>query len=148
MNALLSTLTTPPLITGIMPTADRRAFARRAVAQFLAQDYVNSELLIVDDGTDRVGDLVPDHPRVRYLPLERRLGFGRPVPLQIGLAVGRPWHGPFGGRRFLGGSLREDTARQQRGEPDRRRRQHLPNMAFHGAFHGAYLIKVIVPLYN
>jgi len=65
-----------PLVSCIMPTADRRAFVRRAVAQFLAQDYVNSELLIVDDGTDRVRDLMPEDARVRYLPLERRLVLG------------------------------------------------------------------------
>jgi glycosyltransferase involved in cell wall biosynthesis len=59
-----------------MPTANRRAFVPRAIAQFLAQDYTNSELLIVDDGSDHVRDLVPDHPRVRYQPLERRLVLG------------------------------------------------------------------------
>jgi glycosyltransferase involved in cell wall biosynthesis len=59
-----------------MPTADRRAFVPRAIARFLAQDYANSELLIVDDGTDRVVDLVPDDPRVRYLPLDKRLILG------------------------------------------------------------------------
>ena len=59
-----------------MPTVDRRAFVPRAIAQFLAQDYTDSELLIVDDGTDRVRDLVPEHARVRYLPLERRLVLG------------------------------------------------------------------------
>jgi glycosyltransferase involved in cell wall biosynthesis len=65
-----------PRATCIMPTADRRSFVPRAIAQFLAQDYTNTELLIVDDGTDRVGDLVPDDPRVRYLPLDRRMVLG------------------------------------------------------------------------
>jgi glycosyltransferase involved in cell wall biosynthesis len=65
-----------PLVSCVMPTADRRRFVRRAIAQFLAQDYPHSELLIVDDGTDRIADLVPADPRVRYIGLERRLVLG------------------------------------------------------------------------
>lgn len=63
-------------VSCIMPTADRRQFVPRAIAQFLAQDYAARELLIVDDGAERVQDLVPDDPRVRYLALERRLVLG------------------------------------------------------------------------
>ena len=65
-----------PLVSCLMPTTDRRAFVPRAIAQFLAQDYPNRELLIVDDGTDRIEDLVPDDPRVRYIGLEHRLVLG------------------------------------------------------------------------
>jgi glycosyltransferase involved in cell wall biosynthesis len=65
-----------PHVTCIMPTADRRAFVPRAIAQFLAQDDANSELLIIDDGNDRVADLVPDDPRIRYVGLEKRLLLG------------------------------------------------------------------------
>jgi glycosyltransferase involved in cell wall biosynthesis len=63
-------------VTCIMPTAERRAFVPRAIAQFLAQDYEPRELLIVDDGRDRVEDLVPADPRVRYLRLDRHLVLG------------------------------------------------------------------------
>jgi glycosyltransferase involved in cell wall biosynthesis len=59
-----------------MPTANRRAFVPRAIAQFLAQDYTDSELLIVDDGDDHIEDLVPADPRVRYVALEKRLILG------------------------------------------------------------------------
>ncbi len=59
-----------------MPTADRRAFVPAAIARFVAQDFEDSELLIVDDGADRVADLVPDDPRVRYLGLPQRLVLG------------------------------------------------------------------------
>ena len=65
-----------PHVSCVMPTADRRAFVPRAIAQFLAQDYPHRELLIVDDGTDRVEDLVPADSRVRYIGLERRLVLG------------------------------------------------------------------------
>jgi hypothetical protein len=65
-----------PLVSCVMPTADRRRFVPRAIALFLAQDYPDRELLIVDDGADRVEDLVPEDPRVRYVALERRLVLG------------------------------------------------------------------------
>jgi len=59
-----------------MPTADRRQFVPQAVRCFLAQDYEDSELLIVDDGADPLADLIPDHPRIRYLRqhAKQRLG--------------------------------------------------------------------------
>jgi hypothetical protein len=65
-----------PLVSCIMPTADRRPFVPRAVRQFLAQDYPNKELVILDDGADGVADLVPDDPRVRYLRHAGRMPLG------------------------------------------------------------------------
>lgn len=49
-----------------MPTANRRAFVPRAIRAFLAQDYPECELVILDDGADPIVDLIPDHPRIRY----------------------------------------------------------------------------------
>jgi glycosyltransferase involved in cell wall biosynthesis len=63
---------TPPLVSCIMPTRDRRDFVPFAIDYFLGQDYPNRELVVVDDGRDRVGDLMPDDPRVRYLPVSPR----------------------------------------------------------------------------
>jgi len=65
-----------PLVTCIMPTYNRRRFVPRAIEYFLRQDYDRSELLIVDDGTDPVRDLVPDTPRVRYAALPSRVCLG------------------------------------------------------------------------
>jgi O-antigen biosynthesis protein len=64
-----------------MPTADRRGFVPAAIRLFLDQDYANKELLIVDDGTDRVEDIVPKHSKIRYigLPDRQRLGSKRNV---------------------------------------------------------------------
>jgi glycosyltransferase involved in cell wall biosynthesis len=59
-----------------MPTADRRAFVPRAVAQFLAQDYDHRELIVLDDGTQPVADLMPTDPRVRYVREERKSPVG------------------------------------------------------------------------
>jgi hypothetical protein len=65
-----------PLVSCIMPTANRRRFVPTAIADFLRQDFPNKELLIVDDGADAVGDLVPADPRIRYVSLSRRATVG------------------------------------------------------------------------
>jgi glycosyltransferase involved in cell wall biosynthesis/predicted O-methyltransferase YrrM len=59
-----------------MPTYDRRRFVPRAIAQFQNQDYPSKELIIVDDGTDPIADLVPDDPRIRLIRLPRRMSVG------------------------------------------------------------------------
>ena len=65
-----------PLASCLMPTANRRRFVPGAITRFLAQDYANAELIILDDGEDAVADLVPSHPKIRYLrgPRHRSLG--------------------------------------------------------------------------
>jgi glycosyltransferase involved in cell wall biosynthesis len=65
-----------PLVTCIMPTHNRRSFIPQAIRCFLRQDYSNLELLVVDDGTDLVGDLVPASNRIRYLSVDQRLTVG------------------------------------------------------------------------
>jgi glycosyltransferase involved in cell wall biosynthesis len=65
-----------PLVSCIMPTADRRLFVPRSIRYFLDQDYAHRELIIVDDGIDRIEDLIPDDPRIRYLCLESRQSIG------------------------------------------------------------------------
>jgi glycosyltransferase involved in cell wall biosynthesis len=67
---------TMPLISCIMPTFNRRAFIPLAIQHFLAQDYPNKELVIVDDGDDAIGDLVTDVPNVRYIRLDQRISIG------------------------------------------------------------------------
>lgn len=68
-----------PLVSCVMPTADRRAFVPQAIGYFLRQSYPNKELVIVDDGADSVADLVPDDPQLRYIRLsgQRTLGAKR-----------------------------------------------------------------------
>jgi glycosyltransferase involved in cell wall biosynthesis len=62
--------------TCIMATSDRRPFVPRAIAQFLEQDYEPRELIVLDDGVEPVGDLMPDDPRVRYLREEQKSPIG------------------------------------------------------------------------
>jgi hypothetical protein len=49
-----------------MHTYDRRDFVPQAIDCFLRQDYLGLELIVVDDGSDPVADLLPDDRRVRY----------------------------------------------------------------------------------
>ena len=53
---------TAPMVSCIMPTYNRREFIPNAIRYFLRQDYDNKELIIIDDGTDNIADLVPDSP--------------------------------------------------------------------------------------
>lgn len=65
-----------PLVSCIMPTYNRRGFIPQALRCFLRQDYANCELIILDDGTDPVADCVPEHARIRYQRLEKKLTIG------------------------------------------------------------------------
>ena len=64
------------LVSCVMPTFNRRRFVPAAIACYQAQTYPHRELVIVDDGTDPVGDLVPADPTIRYVRLEGRLTTG------------------------------------------------------------------------
>jgi len=59
-------MTTHPLVSCIMPTANREKYVPFAISYFLYQDYINSELVIIDDGNISMSDIIPDHPRIRY----------------------------------------------------------------------------------
>lgn len=56
--------------TAICPTHNRRRYVPSMIACFLSQTCADSELVIVDDGTDSVADLIPTNPRIRYTRLE------------------------------------------------------------------------------
>lgn len=70
-----------PLISCILPTYNRRAFLPHAIHYFQRQDYPNAELLVVDDGPDPVGDLIPADPRIRYLRLPEKVTLGAKLNL-------------------------------------------------------------------
>jgi glycosyltransferase involved in cell wall biosynthesis len=65
-----------PLVSCIMPTYNRREFIPYAIKYFLRQDYENKELIIMDDGSDAIEDLVPDAPGIRYFRLEQKITLG------------------------------------------------------------------------
>jgi glycosyltransferase involved in cell wall biosynthesis len=71
---------TPPVprsalkVTALCPTFNRRAYIPTTIALFLAQTLTSSELLIVDDSTESIEDLVPkNNPRIRYIRLVKDL---------------------------------------------------------------------------
>jgi glycosyltransferase involved in cell wall biosynthesis len=63
-------------VTCIMPTYNRRAFVPQAMQYFLQQDYPRRELIVVDDGTEPVGDLIPKDDRINYIKLPKRVSIG------------------------------------------------------------------------
>jgi len=77
-----------PLVSCLMPTADRRRFVPRAIELFLRQDYAARELVIVDDGRDAVKDVVPADPRIRYVRADRSTSLGAKRNLACSLARG------------------------------------------------------------
>jgi len=68
--------------------ADRRVFIPHAIHYFLRQDYANRELIVLDDGTDPVSDLIPDDPRIRYIRMQERRTVGAKHNLGCELARG------------------------------------------------------------
>jgi glycosyltransferase involved in cell wall biosynthesis len=56
-------------ISALMPTHDRREFIPRSIRCFLAQQYPadwDVELVVLDDGSDPIKDLIPEDPRIKY----------------------------------------------------------------------------------
>ena len=60
----------PPLVSCIMPTANREKYIPYAINYFLKQNYPNKELVIIDDGKKSIVSLIPNDPRIRYLYTE------------------------------------------------------------------------------
>jgi glycosyltransferase involved in cell wall biosynthesis len=77
-----------PLVSCIMPTANRRAFVPQAIRQFIAQDYPERELIVIDDGQDSIADLIPQVDSVRYVRLDRRTALGEKRNLACEIARG------------------------------------------------------------
>lgn len=65
-----------PRVSCIMPTYNRCHFVPQAINYFLRQDYPNRELIIVDDGSTPVNDLIPDDPRISLIQLARKTATG------------------------------------------------------------------------
>lgn len=59
-----------PLVSCIMPTANRQKYIPLAIQYFLKQDYPNAELIIIDDGIRSVIDQIPDDLKIHYSYLE------------------------------------------------------------------------------
>lgn len=71
-----------------MPTFNRRHFISRSIECFLAQDYSNIELIVLDDGTDPVKDLISDDSRIKYIYEQPRRNHGEKMNRCAELAKG------------------------------------------------------------
>src|SRR5690554_2262862 len=98
MNSDASTL-----VSCIMPTYNRRKFVPFAIKYFLRQNYVNKELIVVDDRTDSIEDLIPVEASVRYYRLGEKITLGENLNLACGCAKGQiianwdddDWYNPY-----------------------------------------------------
>lgn len=68
-----------PRVSICTPTFNRRPFIKGMIDNILKQKYPMDkvEWIIVDDGTDKIGDLVSHIPFVKYIPLEERMPLGK-----------------------------------------------------------------------
>lgn len=66
------------LVSCICPTNNRRKFIPAALECFFSQDWPEKELIVVDDGTDRVEDLFKNVPGKYIYYLEPNLPAHRP----------------------------------------------------------------------
>jgi glycosyltransferase involved in cell wall biosynthesis/predicted O-methyltransferase YrrM len=76
------------LISCIMPTYNRRTFVAHAVRYFLRQEYAEKELIIIDDGTDCIKDLIPDDPIIHYYRLDKKITLGAKLNMACEYASG------------------------------------------------------------
>ncbi len=82
----------PPLVSVIMPSYNRAHVLPRAIHSVLNQDFVDFELLIIDDGsTDHTARLVADlpDPRLRYSRFQANRGIGAARHEGVALSRGK-----------------------------------------------------------
>jgi glycosyltransferase involved in cell wall biosynthesis len=62
-----------PRVSLCTPTFNRRPFFKATIANVLSQDFPvdQMEWIIVDDGTDKIGDLVSHLPFVKYIQVDK-----------------------------------------------------------------------------
>ena len=68
-----------PYVSVCTPTFNRRPFIQSAIECFNHQLYPKHrmEWIIVDDGTDKIEDLVSGHPNVKYFKSSEKLALGK-----------------------------------------------------------------------
>ncbi len=77
-----------PLVSAVMPTANRAAYVPMAIKCFLAQTYANRELVILETGEQDISRHLPDDARIRYYHYSRKARLGDLRNLVCGLAYG------------------------------------------------------------
>jgi glycosyltransferase involved in cell wall biosynthesis len=77
-----------PLVSCLMPTFNRRSYIPRALRCFFAQDYPNLELVVLDDGSDPIQNVLPDDPRIKYFYEQPKRNHGQKMNRCFELAQG------------------------------------------------------------
>lgn len=67
-----------PFVSVCTPTFNRRPFIKTMLECFNHQTYPkeNIEWIIIDDGTDKICDMVKNHPNVRYFDYDKKMKLG------------------------------------------------------------------------
>lgn len=81
---------TVPFVSVCTPTFNRRPFIRMMIECFNHQTYPKDKIewIIVDDGTDKIKDMVVDHPNVKYFSYDEKMTLGKKRNLMHGLTKG------------------------------------------------------------
>lgn len=68
-----------PFVSVCTPTFNRRPFIPMIIKCFLQQDYPldRVEWIIIDDGTDKIGDLFESVPQVKYFKFDEKMTLGK-----------------------------------------------------------------------
>ena len=68
-----------PFVSVCTPTFNRRPFIEYTIKCYLHQDYPQNrmEWIIIDDGTDKIEDLVKDIPGVKYFKYDNKMTLGK-----------------------------------------------------------------------
>ena len=67
-----------PFVSVCTPTFNRRPFIEHMIKCFEHQDYPKDrvEWIIIDDGTDKIGDMVSHIPEVKYFSYDKKMVLG------------------------------------------------------------------------
>ena len=68
-----------PLVSICTPTFNRRPFIKTLIKCFEHQTYPKDKMewIIIDDGTDKIEDLVKDIPQVKYYKYDEQMILGK-----------------------------------------------------------------------
>ena len=75
----LQSIKAHPFVSVCTPTFNRRPFISHMIKCFDHQDYPKDRLewIIIDDGTDKIRDLVENHPLVKYYGYDTKMTLGK-----------------------------------------------------------------------
>ncbi|SHG10863.1 glycosyltransferase family 2 protein [Pedobacter caeni] len=77
-----------PLVSCIMMTKDLKTFHTYTIKLFLAQDYDNLELIILDDGKSAAPELISSYKKLKYFYIDSKMSTGAKKNMACGMARG------------------------------------------------------------